>query len=348
MHPTMAITRNDGEEPNDYQTLARLVVMLRLIPFAPQKISPRQLAEKLQQEGYTVHERTVQRDLKRLEPVFGLRVDDRSKPYGWHWPEGSRGLEIPGMEPSVALTFKLVQHLLRPLLPASALERLQRHFDRADRVLSQTTGSANDSTRLVYDLPRTQRLRPATIDSGVLQTVYDALLTRRRMEINYLPRGQEPRQYELNPLGLVNRDSVLYVVGTLWDYQHPMQFALHRMSSARLSDKRSTPLEHFELKAYVESGAFDFQQKGPVTLSLAALFDKDIAAHLHETPLADDQIIADHDDDRVLVTATVANTGQLRWWLLGFGPNVEVLKPESLRKEFKETTQGMWTLYRDK
>ena len=37
-------------------------------------------------------------------------------------------------------------------------------------------------------------------------------------------------------------------------------------------------------------------------------------------------------DGRLLVEATVSNNADLRWWLLGFGPGVEVLGPPSLRK----------------
>jgi predicted DNA-binding transcriptional regulator YafY len=36
----------------------------------------------------------------------------------------------------------------------------------------------------------------------------------------------------------------------------------------------------------------------------------------------------------VTVQATVADTQQLRWWLLGFGDKVEVLGPAGLRAEF--------------
>jgi predicted DNA-binding transcriptional regulator YafY len=43
----------------------------------------------------------------------------------------------------------------------------------------------------------------------------------------------------------------------------------------------------------------------------------------------------------VLVEATVADTRQLRWWLLGFGGRVEVLEPEGLRGEMKGHAERM-------
>jgi predicted DNA-binding transcriptional regulator YafY len=47
----------------------------------------------------------------------------------------------------------------------------------------------------------------------------------------------------------------------------------------------------------------------------------------------------------VLVEATVQDTQQLRWWLLGFGDQVEVVEPGELRNEFLQVAKGMIGLY---
>jgi predicted DNA-binding transcriptional regulator YafY len=41
----------------------------------------------------------------------------------------------------------------------------------------------------------------------------------------------------------------------------------------------------------------------------------------------------------------VLDTLQLRWWLLGFGDQVEVVAPKSLRQEFAETARNMAGYY---
>lgn len=45
--------------------------------------------------------------------------------------------------------------------------------------------------------------------------------------------------------------------------------------------------------------------------------------------------------------AIVKDTGQLRWWLLGFAEQIEVLKPESLRQEFMQKAAAMRARYDD-
>ena len=50
-------------------------------------------------------------------------------------------------------------------------------------------------------------------------------------------------------------------------------------------------------------------------------------------------------DGTVLVEATVADTRQLRWWLLGFGGRIEVLEPQRLRDELKDHAERMVVRY---
>ena len=46
------------------------------------------------------------------------------------------------------------------------------------------------------------------------------------------------------------------------------------------------------------------------------------------------------------VKATLEDTAQLRWWVLGFSDQVEVLGPKGLRDEFIEVTKKMVSIYK--
>jgi predicted DNA-binding transcriptional regulator YafY len=66
---------------------------------------------------------------------------------------------------------------------------------------------------------------------------------------------------------------------------------------------------------------------------------------LRESPIADDQVIEDVDEDNVLLRATVPDTLELRLWLRGFGDEVMVVKPDSLRGEFQEMALNIRNYY---
>jgi predicted DNA-binding transcriptional regulator YafY len=66
---------------------------------------------------------------------------------------------------------------------------------------------------------------------------------------------------------------------------------------------------------------------------------------LDESPLSEDQEIVSLQENRLLVKATVPDSSQLRWWILGHGTQVELLRPESLRDECKSLVAEMNHLY---
>ena len=68
--------------------------------------------------------------------------------------------------------------------------------------------------------------------------------------------------------------------------------------------------------------------------------------HLTETPISANQELKQLGDGRYRLKATLPNTSQLRWWLLGFGQGVEVIKPKSLRDEFKEMSKNLVNIYK--
>ena len=62
--------------------------------------------------------------------------------------------------------------------------------------------------------------------------------------------------------------------------------------------------------------------------------------------MSKDQELQTIEDDRLLVKATVSDTAQLRWWLLGFAGQVEVIKPNSLREEMIQNIKSMNKRYK--
>ncbi len=327
------------------ETAVRYLATLKHIPRHPAKVSAAQLQAALAEEGFEVSLRTVQRDLKRLSALFPLTCDEPARPAGWSWTGAVE--DLPAMSPHTALTLVLAERFLEPLLPPATLAYLRPHIERAEAVLGalERPGLGAWPAR-VRVLPRGQRLLPAPVDPTVLEAVYGALLTGRRLEARYRPRGApEPVDYQVNPLGLVFRHAVVYLVATLWDYDDIVQLALHRFVAARRIEERSRTPPGFDLDAYLASGAFGYPQHPGRRVRLVALFEPEAAAHLHETPLAEDQRLDEHPGGRVRLRATLADTSELRWWLLGFGDQVEVVRPVGLRREMARIARAMARRY---
>ncbi len=330
------------------ETLQRQWQTLRLIPRHPRRISATDIHTQLSADGYKVAKRTVERDLQTLSGIFPLVSDERAKPYGWSWDKNAPAFDLPGLSNSEALTLLLAREHLAALLPASTLAQLRPHFRMAESrlaALGEHSGAADwmDKVRVI---PATQPLLAPRIDVDIQATINDALLLGKQAQVSYRKRDAgagADETYPIHPLGLVQRGQVLYLVCTIKTYPHLRLLALHRIQAAATLEQAITKPSNFNLDSYLESGAFGWLP-GPA-IRLEAAFTADVALHLEETPLADDQTITPLPDGRVRVTATVRETLQLRWWLQGFGDAVEVLSPPALRQQQTETARRLADRY---
>jgi predicted DNA-binding transcriptional regulator YafY len=181
--------------------------------------------------------------------------------------------------------------------------------------------------------PQGQMLMPPKLDIASLEVVYEALFTEKIFEADYKSRGKKkPTKMEIHPHGLVIISPMIYLVGTIWDFTDMRHLALNRLSNATITTKPINKRKDFSLPEHVKKGSFGilYQEK---PIKLKALFNKFAAEHLYDTPLSKDQVITDHSEHLMQLTASVPMTEQLKWWLLGFGDNVEVLAPKALRTE---------------
>ena len=328
-------------------TSIRYLAMLSLIPGRPYKITAREVHEKLKAQGYDIHVRSIERDLPKLSGFFPLISDD-GRPAGWSWESRDQRITFPRMDAGTALTYELVARYLAPVLPRQMSQDLEPDFSSARRVLNELGASPLGKwSKRIAVLPSGHLLLAPDIRTDVREVVYDALLLGKRFEADYRAlEAEKPRRYVFNPQGLVYRENVLYLVATLWDYEDIRQFTLHRMSNARLATENAMAVQNFDLQRYVrEEKSFDFPAGKLIRLQLKVA--PWLARHLDERRLSADQRITSVPDKEMFkVTATLAETEQLYWWLRGLGPDAEIVKPAPLRRRMARDVAASAKLYR--
>jgi len=330
-------------------TLYRRWLILGMIPRHGNAITVARIVEQLLHltnlEAVSI--RSVQRDLEELSYKFPIVSKLLGRTLEWSWMEGKQ-ITLPAMDPHTAITFQLVNSYMSTMLPKSSVRYLQPYFRNAAEVLeSNPDFPLAHWLEQIRVIPRSLQMEPPGFKEGVPETVYDALLRKRRISASYRPRGEKStKSYpELNPLGLVFVESLIYLVASIKDYPNPVQFLLHRMESATILEKPVQAPEGFSVQGYIESGEFSYPLGGK-KIRFKALFDREAAAYLHETPLPGTLSLTDHGADTILLEAEIEDSHQLRWWLKGFGAQVEVLEPQQLRRDFKSMAASLKALYR--
>ena len=327
-------------------TTLRHLAMLTAIPARPHSKSTRQIREELRGKDpdFDVSPRTIQRSLEQLSRVFPIASEQRGRANHWYWVERNALTQIPAMSESTAFVLRLAADYLRPIMPPETLRVLDPYFRHAEKILAGTAlGSWSDRAAIIA---QGLSLTPPTISTDVQESVYEALMKRRKVAVDYRSKHEaESKRIVLNPLGIVVRTGIVYLVATSWKYRDIRHYVLHRMSEPQLTDEPAETPQDFRLADHLgDDGPFAYPASCD-KLELRALFHAGAGAHLTESRLAPDHRATQQEDGRVLVKATVADTAELRWWLAGFGSLVEVLGPASLREEFREGTRRMAEIY---
>ena len=328
-------------------TTLRNIALLQAIPVHPQRKSTRQIKDELTDldSGFDVTVRSVQRSLENLSSTFPITSETRGRANHWFWIDRHALTQIPAMGEPTAFVLRLAAEYLKPAMPPSVLRRLDAYFEHADRVLGGTAlGRWQDKAMIIHQGPQ---LRPPAIPDDVQETVYTALLDGRRFEAAYRSKAQtRTATLELNPLGIVVRAGIVYLVATSWGYEDIRHYALHRMRKPKLLTAPANVPAGFRLAEHVDEDVRFSYPLSNAKLAFKALLDAGAAIHLAESRLAADQRTTEQADGRMLVEATVADTADLRWWLLSFGAAVEVIAPDSLREEFAGQARRLAEIYK--
>lgn len=338
--------RQNRNMASTQETLLRQWTMLRMIPRYPQKVTARDLTERLQAEDFPVSKRTIERDLLELSTAFPLALDDREKPYGWSWQKDAPAFDLPGLGNNEALTMMLVEQHLGALLPGSTMDVLAPYFKAARQHLMAIPKSrqVNSWLNKVRTVPPGQPMLSPKIKPEVQHAVSEALLADRQLEISYKRRGEsKPVEYRIHPLALVQRGGLIYLYTRIFDYEDTRILVMHRIESASLLDQPTEYPVGFNIDDEISKGRFGFGDGS--LIKLKAIFTVASGEHLYETALSRDQQIEASGDDHLIVTATVADTPQLIWWLLAMGEGVEVVEPLSLREKITATIRSMMENY---
>jgi predicted DNA-binding transcriptional regulator YafY len=314
-----------------HQAIARQWEILRMVPRSPPGVTAQEVTARLNDVSFEVSRRTVERNLKDLSQVFGFHCDDSQEPYRWHFMDKA-AIDIRSLTVTEAVSTRLVEDLLRPLLPQTLLGPLEDRFLHARKkieALGDHVQLANWAKKVRYVPTEFPRL-PPPINEQVQQVVHEALIQTLQFKVDYGSRNGPLRQGRiLNPHALIQKGPVSYVVANTPDDSKLKFFALHRMSNAVLTYEPCQLMNDFDLDDFVRDGHPQFKTSD-MPIRLEAWVSVDLAGTLSERPLSVDQTLVPCDKGFVL-TATVNDSLDLVPWIMSMGPDITVNAPSSLR-----------------
>jgi predicted DNA-binding transcriptional regulator YafY len=300
--------------------------------------SAAELADELE-----CHPRTVYRDLEALQiagfPIYTDRQDGRSL---WSLLDTVKHqIPIPfTLTELMALYFS--RDMLKVFKDTQFHESLESLFRKVKSTLPPGSLEYLDQVEQILHVG----LKPYK-EYGkfreIINQVNEAALNRKRVEIVYFSLSQRKKtKRRLDPYRLWFFNGTFYLIGYCHLRKTMRIFALDRIRMLHQTEESFAVPEDFRLEDFLRS-SFGVFQGEPCRVRIR--FAPEAAGYIQEKIWHESQKILPQKDGSLIFEAEVAGTDEIKFWVMTWGANAQVLEPESLREEIRREAAVMLTRY---
>lgn len=150
---------------------------------------------------------------------------------------------------------------------------------------------------------------------------------------------------QLSPYHLFYNQRAWYVLGRSGLYKAVQTFKLNRIREIKTLDRCFTNGEMFNPTDYF-GRAWAMIPEGRL-YDIKLRFLPMVANNVADVQWHSTQKITRNSDNATTVEFRVDGLGEITWWILGYGDQVQVLAPKALRKKIRQITQNMAHLNKD-
>jgi len=311
----------------------RLFQLINAI-YAKPGITASELASKLE-----VSQRTIYRDINDISLFTTLILDEEKRNGGY------RFLNENFLDP---IRFNEEEELAFTLLP-SLLDRDKRPpgFDSAyDKVMASHRKNQTERSNLVRDITDIIQMgTPAyrTEYPNYLHEIIQAILDKRTIDTVYHTQSRdETSNRMIDPYYLIPREQRFYLIGFCHRAQGMRVFRLSRFQQVHITN-RVFDLGDFSVQQYLKN-TWSIHP-GERNTRFRVHFNSKVARYIREEELFVQPWMKELADGSLLFEVTVNNEHEFIMWLLQYGPDAEILEPQSAREEMKARMAAWMRMY---
>ena len=281
--------------------------------------------------------RTIYRDLKELEAIGVSYHYDATT--GGYTMDPEFFLPPVNLKLQEALSLLLLVHKAgeqvqlpfknSALLAALKIEnnlpaKIRQHCDAALRNISARAAAQAPMRELDKTFAQLQK---AIAKKQKVSMRYHSLFDGRDIEL------------ELCPYHLLHNQRAWYVVGLSGLHKSIRTFKLNRIRELKTLSQNFVDDEDFDLSEYL-GRAWSMIPEGRI-YNVKLRFLPKVAENVAEVQWHSTQKVTHNSDGSVTVEFRVDGLGEITWWILGYGDQVQVLRPKRLRQKLIETAKNM-------
>lgn len=288
---------------------------------------------------------TLCRDLDYLRDRLGVPIvwNPKLQVYRIDGVGSSEHQELPGVWFSEREIYALLAMLglIDQLEPAGLLApRIEPLKERLFQLLEHGTGSAKEAVKRIRLLPVAQR----PVDHELFQVLVDSLINRKRLNIRHLARfTSKLTERDVSPQRLIYYRDNWYLDAFCHLRDDLRSFGIDAIESAVSSDKPAVSVDDQTLKAFFDDsyGIFNGKPDKVAELKFTPFRAQWVAKELWH-PQQTGKMLA---DGSYLLEIPYRMATEIVREILKEGPEVEVLGPETLRKEVRDLAHKLVSRY---
>ncbi|MEE9370995.1 MAG: WYL domain-containing transcriptional regulator [Sedimentisphaerales bacterium] len=281
--------------------------------------------------------RTIFRDLKELQSI--------GVPYHYNAKTGSYTIDPEFFLPPIDLNLQEALSLL--LLVHKASFQIQLPFKNS-ALLAALKIENNLPTKIKQYCNKFLRnismrispQAPTNLLDKTFAQIQKAIATKHKVSIRYhsLFEGKII-DVELCPYHLMYNNRAWYVLGLSDLHKSVRAFKLNRFKELKTTEKCFTDSERFNLHEYIGK-AWSMIPEGRI-YNIKLRFLPKVANNVAEVQWHSTQKVTRNSDGSATIEFRVDGLGEITWWVLSYGDQVQVLAPRALRKKVVETAKNM-------
>ncbi|WP_029319222.1 helix-turn-helix transcriptional regulator [Butyrivibrio sp. AE3004] len=313
------------------------------------------ILEVLRKYSDEEHALSQQEIIKLLDKNYGMECDRRSV------KNNIISLKEMGYDISMDKGYRLLERefdeselriLIDSVLFSKSISTKQAR-GLIDKIRSLASNYFNAKVSHVSNLPELNR----TINKQAmyaLDAINDAISEKRKIEFVYNEVGIDfklhPKReelYKVNPYQIVANNGRFYLIANYDKYDNVAHFRIDKMTEVRILDEKIKPMSQvpelengLNLPKHMAEHLYMFSGE---SVSAEIKTTSDMMSELVDWFGTDFSIVS-RTEESMLIRVR-CNTSALRFWALQYGPYVEVIRPESLRKQLQKDTETMYAKY---
>ena len=294
-------------------------------------------------DALEISDATFKRDLEKMRDFYNYDIVYDRFDNGYRLVNTDQTYELPGLmfTHKELLALLTIQNMMAELEPSLLGPKLQPLQDRLADLLASEGLSIQSLTKRIRAVHAGKR----RLQLQSFQSVAQGTLERKKLHVHHYNRSRdETTERDISPQQLVHYRDNWYVDAWCHKREKLLSFSVDAITRCDILEETAKEMDQKEVQKQMQTGYGIFSGQDVKWAKLK--FSAERARWVQNEEWHPEQKGTVNSDQSYTLELPYSDERELIADILGFGPEVEVMSPDSLKDKVFETVKSMMTVYK--